>query len=82
LVTDWLEPNLSFKEVIMTIIELELQIRDRQQRILAEVEHDRLVHLAVPARNLRVRLANALHALGARLDPPIAQARVTHCQDC
>jgi hypothetical protein len=74
-----------FEEVIMTIIELELQIRERQQRIHAEVENNRLLHLAFPARSLRVRLANALHTLGERLNPPripVAQARVTHCQDC
>jgi hypothetical protein len=73
------------KEVIMTIIELELQIQERQQRINTEIQNDRLVHLAFPNRNWRVRLANALHTLGERLDPPrlpVAQARVTHCQDC
>jgi hypothetical protein len=69
----------------MTIIELELQIQERQQRIHQEIQNDRLVHLAFPARNWRVRLANALYALGERLDPPrlpVAQARVTQCQDC
>jgi hypothetical protein len=74
-----------FEEVIMTIIELELQIRERQQRIHTEVENNRLLHLAFPDRNWRVRLASALRTLGERLDPPrlpIAQARVTHCQDC
>jgi hypothetical protein len=74
-----------FEEVIMTIIELELQIRERQQRIHTEIENNRLVHLAFPARNWRVRLANALHVLGEKLDPPrlpVAQARATHCQDC
>ena len=69
----------------MTIIEIELQIRERQQRIQQEVENDRLLHLAFPARSLRTRLANALHTLGEKLDPPrlpVAQARVTGCQDC
>jgi hypothetical protein len=73
------------KEVIMTIIELELQIQERQQRIHQEIHNDRLVHLAFPNRNWRVRLANTLHALGERLDSsrlPVAEARVTHCQDC
>jgi hypothetical protein len=70
------------EEVIMTIIELELQVRERQQRIHTEIENDRLVHLAFPTRSLRVRLANALHALSEKLDPPIAQPRVTSCQDC
>jgi hypothetical protein len=70
------------EEVIMTIIELELQIRERQQRIHTEIENDRRIHLAFPTRSLRVRLANALHALGARLDPPAMQARVTPCTDC
>ena len=73
----------------MTIIEMELRLHERQARILAEVEHDRLLHLAFPNQNWRVRLANALYTLGERLDPPrlpVTQARVTHqvtcCQDC
>ena len=69
----------------MTIIELELQIRERQQRIHNEVENSRLLHLAFPTQSLRVRFANALRTLGERLDPPrlpVTQARVTHCQDC
>jgi hypothetical protein len=72
------------KEVIMTIIELELQIQERLQRIHQETQNDRLVHLAFPARNWRVRLANALHALGERLDPPrlpVVQARVNCCTE-
>ena len=66
----------------MTIIELELQIQERQQRIIAEVENSRRVHLAFPNQSLRVRLANALRTLGKKLDPPVMQARVTPCQDC
>ena len=68
----------------MTIIEIELQIRERQQRIQREVENDRLLHLAFPAQSLRARLANALHVLGERLDPPrlpVAQARVNCCTE-
>jgi hypothetical protein len=66
----------------MTIIELELQIREHQQRIHTEIENDRLVHRAFPTRSLRVRLANALRTLGEKLDPPVIQAQVTPCQDC
>ncbi len=53
----------------MNDMELELRVRDRRERILAESENDHLVGRAPPGQGLRVRLADALFALVVKLDP-------------
>jgi hypothetical protein len=67
----------------MTSLEMEMRVREHQQRMLKVGENNRLLSLAARPPALRVRLAKILLALVERLDP---QARRAHspipCPEC
>lgn len=59
----------------MTIIEMQMRVREHQQQILREVEHQHLLRSLFPRQSLRAQLAAALFWLGGKLDPSRALLR-------
>ena len=53
----------------MTIIEMQMYVREHQQQILEEAEHQHLLRALFPRRSPRTQLAAALFWLGGKLDP-------------
>ena len=68
----------------MTIIEVEMHVRERQQQMLEISENNRLVRLAGQPVSLKTRLAKVLLALVERLDPQARRANhpPVPCQEC
>lgn len=67
----------------MTILEVEMRVRERRQQMLEISEHDRLLSLAARSPALRVRLAKILLALVERLDPQLQRAHsAVSCAEC
>jgi hypothetical protein len=71
----------------MTIVEVEMRVRERQAQFMAEVENEHLLHLAFQPRTWRTRIADVLYALSQKLDPQrqatrTSAPRVVPCQEC
>ena len=67
----------------MTILEVEMRVRERQQQLVKISENNRLLSLAPPPRSLRIQLAQALFALSQRLDPQLSPTNLAvPCQEC
>ena len=67
----------------MTIIEVEMHVRERQQQMLEISENNRLLSLAARPSATRVRLARVLLALVERLDPQARRANPpVPCTEC
>ncbi|NJK44354.1 MAG: hypothetical protein HC933_08770 [Pleurocapsa sp. SU_196_0] len=71
----------------MTIVEVEMRVRERQAQFLTEVENEHLLHLAFQRRTWRGRIADALYALGQKFDPQrqvlrTPTPRAVPCQEC
>ena len=67
----------------MTIIEVEMHVRERRQQMLEISENNRLLKLAGQPVSLRTRLAKVLLALVERLDPQARRANPpVPCLEC
>jgi hypothetical protein len=68
----------------MTIVEIEMRVRERQEQFASEAARASLLHLVPRAPSLRVRLAETLYALVKRLDTTRVYSnapRVCGCQE-
>lgn len=67
----------------MTILEVEMRVRERQQQMHEISENSRLLSLAGQPTSLRSQLAKVLFALSQRLDPQLSRANPpVPCQEC
>ena len=67
----------------MTIIEVEMHVRERRQQMLEISENNRLLKLAGQPVSLRSRFAKVLLALVERLDPQARRANPPiPCTEC